>query len=154
MTALSAELEAALTDLAQVLAATRDQWWLIGSVAVLLHGADPGRIADIDVILSELDARSLFPDLGLPTRPGPTHHQFASKLFGTWYGSGLPVELMAGLHQNIAGAWHPVMPNSRVEVTGEGWRVFVPDRAELGAILRSFGRPKDLRRLAALDALA
>jgi hypothetical protein len=143
----------ALMQVTEAMANAVDDWWLIGSAAVALHGADPGGIADIDVLLSEADARRILPLLGLPLIEGRPDNRFASQVFARWPRPPLAVEFMAGLSQRIEGEWRPVVPRSRVEVAGATWRVFVPDRDELGAILRSFGRPKDLRRLAALEAL-
>ena len=135
------------------MASANEEWWLIGSAAVALHGAHPESIADVDVLLSEADAEAILPRLGLPVAPGIPNNKFASAIFGTWKGAVLPVEMMAGLRQNIDGTWHPVRPYSRVGKCGEGWRVFVPDRYDLAGILRNFGRPKDLARLADLKAL-
>ncbi len=149
---LGRELEETLAALSDVMASAQEDWWLIGSAAVALHGADPGGIADVDVLLAKADAEAILPRLGLPAVAGPAHHQFASAIFGTWRGTVLPVELMPGLRQCIDGTWHPVQPLTRIEKCGETWRVYVPDREELAAILRSFGRPKDLARLAALTA--
>ena len=154
MTFTGCEVEATLARLTVAMAEARDHWWLIGSAAVALHGADPGRIADIDVLLSEADARRILPALGLPVAPGRPDDRFASQVFASWRGAPLAVEFMAGLSQRVGGEWQSVLPKSRVEFAGQGWRAFVPDRDELKAILRSFGRPKDLRRLAALEALA
>ena len=135
------------------MASANEDWWLIGSAAVALHGADPGSIADVDVLLSEADAEAILPRLGLPVAPGASDNKFASTIFGTWKGAVLPVEMMAGLRQSIDDTWHPIRPYSRVEKCGQGWRVFVPERDDLAGILRSFGRSKDLARLAALKAL-
>lgn len=153
MTEVGRDVEATLVCLTEAMAEARDDWWLIGSAAVALHGAEPGGIADIDVILSERDARAILPELGLEVRAGQADHQFVSRIFATWRHPPLAVELMAGLQQCIDGISAPVQPQTRTEIAGDGWRVFVPSRAELAAILRSFGRPKDLRRLAALGAL-
>jgi hypothetical protein len=135
------------------MADARDDWWLIGSGAVALHGADPGTIADVDVLLSEADARRLITIHAIPFTPGIADEMFVSQLFATLSEAPLAVEFMAGLHRSDGGAWRPVRPRTRVAIEGGGWRVFVPARAELAEILRSFGRPKDLLRLAALEAL-
>lgn len=135
------------------MADARDDWWLIGSAAVALHGADPGIIADVDVVLSEADARRIFTFQGIPSAPGIADERFVSRLFATWTETPLPVEFMAGLHRSAGGVWQPVRPRTRVAVERDGWRVFVPARTELAEILCSFGRPKDLRRLAALEKL-
>ncbi|MCR2833349.1 hypothetical protein NSO95_05285 [Qipengyuania sp. RS5-5] len=135
------------------MADARDDWWLIGSAAVALHGADPGTIADVDVVLSEADARHIFTLQGIPSAPGIADERFVSKIFATWSDAPLRVEFMAGLHRSEGGVWQPVRPRTRVAVERDGWRVFVPARTELAEILRSFGRPKDQLRLAALEAL-
>lgn len=54
---------------------------------------------------------------------------------------------MADLELCTADGWQPVRPLTRVARGG----VFVPDREELRAILRAFGREKDLARAALLD---
>ncbi len=135
------------------MADAHDDWWLIGSAAVALHGADPGTMADVDVVLSEADARRIFTLQDIASAPGIADERFVSRLFATWTEPPLPVEFMAGLHRSQGGVWQPVRPRTRVAVERDGWRVFVPARTELAEILRSFGRPKDLRRLAALEAL-
>lgn len=153
MTALGPAVDATLACLTRAMAQARDDWWLIGSAAVAFHEADPGGIADIDVLLSEADARRILPTLGLAVTPGQPDDRFASRIFASWHGAPLMVEFMAGLSRLSEGEWQPVLPLSRIELRGGDWRVFAPDRAELAAILRSFGRPKDLLRLAALEAL-
>lgn len=61
---------------------------------------------------------------------------------------------MAGFHLFADGAWQPVCPATRIKVVIGGGVVFVPDRAELIAMLDAFGRRKDLRRAATLARLA
>ncbi len=138
-------LEAGLVRAAEALGQPRDPWWVIGSAAVVLHGAET-EVADIDLLLSERDAQGLLSQPGcmrIRTEPSPL---FRSALFARWDGAGLPIELMAGLEVANAGAWVPVQPQTRVVVQVAGASVHVPDRAELGEILEMFGRPKDLAR--------
>ncbi len=142
--------EAALLRLTAIMANARNDWWVIGSAAVALHRADAGRVADIDVLVSESDAAHILPSHGVPVAAGVADARFVSTLFATYTDAPLPIEFMAGLHRRSGRAWEAVQPLTRCTVAGNGWTVFVPERAELITILRSFGRPKDLRRAAAL----
>jgi hypothetical protein len=45
-----------LARVADALAGARHPWWIIGSAAVALHGADV-TVGDVDVLLGEEDAR-------------------------------------------------------------------------------------------------
>lgn len=133
----------------------REPWWIIGSAAVALHGADPGHVADVDVLLSPADARRILPTIGVELQQGSAHAAFRSSIFGTWSGTtSLPVEFMADFHRRSGEAWLPVQPATRRYIDVDGVVAFVPERAELQAILAAFGRPKDLERAKSLAALA
>lgn len=111
-----------------------------------LHGSDPGGIADIDVLLSERDAETLLEPRGIlpeTLAPDPLFH---SRWFARWEGTPVPVEFMAGFSLMEAGEWVPIWPKTR-EAKGA---LFVPSRDELKALLKRFGRGKDLQRAAAL----
>ena len=72
---------------------------------------------------------------------------FRSSVFGTWSAPPLPVEIMGDLSLATPAGWRPVRPETREAVAVEGQRLFVPAAGELIALLRSFGRPKDLARI-------
>lgn len=129
-----------------LLADAQDDWWLIGSAAVWLHGSDPGGIADIDVVLSERDAEQLLEPRGILPQTLPPHELFHSRWFARWEGTPVPVEFMAGFSIMEDGEWKPVLPASREGKNG----LFVPSREELKSLLHRFGRGKDLQRAAAL----
>jgi hypothetical protein len=139
-----------LDGLAQLKALLRDAeqpWWIIGSVAVALHGRDPGPIRDVDVVLGHADAARLLSRLDLPNLAASGDALFRSDLFARWTEPSVEVELMAGLQVKTGRRWKPLVIRSREEVA-DG--LFVPSREELRAILRSFGREKDLQRAATL----
>lgn len=128
------------------MADARDDWWIIGSAAVALHGRDPGGIADIDVLLSEADATALLEPRGiLPQQPSGTD-LFRSRFFAHWDGTPLPTEFMAGFELCEGGKWTPIWPRTREAVDVDGAALFVPSREELKDILVRFGRGKDLAR--------
>ncbi|MEH3100784.1 hypothetical protein [Sphingomonas adhaesiva] len=140
-------LDDALRAVAAAMATARDPWWVIGSAAVRLHGVETP-VADIDVLTSVADGEAIVAAWRRGVVIGAADHRFRSTPFARLDGAALPIEIMAGLHVHRDGAWRPVLPRSRVVHGGFP----VPDRAELIAILRLFGRPKDMRRAALLGA--
>lgn len=129
------------------MAPARDRWWIIGSAAVALHGADPGSIDDIDIVLGVADAERILPSLGVAPAAGGSDGQFRSAIYNRWTKPPHPAEYMAGFELCEDGRWSPVTFATRVEVRPG---IFVPSRDELHALLLRFGRPKDLRRAASL----
>ncbi|GAA3708237.1 hypothetical protein GCM10022268_16970 [Sphingomonas cynarae] len=142
-------MRATLAMVAQALADTRQPWWIIGSAAVALHGAVV-TVADVDVLLYEDDARTILSALGIVAAAGEGTALFRSAVFGQWTVPPLTVEFMAGFRFHAADGWQAVAPATREQVTVEGHALFVPERAELAAMLRGFGRDKDLVRVKAL----
>jgi hypothetical protein len=60
---------------------------------------------------------------------------------------------MADFHRRSRDAWLPVRPVTRQAIEVEAVVVFVPERAELQAMLAAFGRPKDVERARSLAAV-
>ena len=139
--------------LSTAMASARNRWWIIGSAAVALHGADAGEVRDVDVLLSRRDAAALCTAEGIAIRPASPHPLFRSALFARWTATPLTVELMAAFDVATADGWRREAPVSRVCIETTAGPIYVPDCAELVAILRRFGRPKDIVRAAALAAL-
>lgn len=146
-------LSATLNAIGNLMADAHDPWWIIGSAAVALLGADPGHVADVDVLLSVADARRILPAIGIELRSGSAHAAFRSSIFGIWTEPALPVEFMADFHRRSGEAWLPVLPATRQSIVIEGVGVFVPERMELQAMLTAFGRPKDMQRARSLAAV-
>lgn len=141
-------LASALAAVAAEMERAVDPWWVIGSAAVALHGADT-IAADIDLLVSVCDAMMLIERLRLSAERPDAHPVFRSRIFARWHRSDRDVEIMAGLAICDDGRWHPLAPVTRLSMKG----IFVPDRAELAAILSRFGRPKDIERRRLLAAL-
>ena len=146
------DLRQSLAMTAAAVARASDPWWIIGSAAVTLHGAHVPDIKDVDVLMTASDAERVLRDLGLPSRPPTSSRMFRSSVFGTWSAPPLPVEIMGDLNLATPAGWHPVRPDTRQAVTVDGYQLFVPAAGELIALLRSFGRPKDLVRVRLLEA--
>ncbi len=106
---VSPPLSASLNVVGNLMVEARDPWWIIASAAVALHGADPGHVADVDVLLSITDAQRILPTIGIQLRQGSEHAAFRSTIFGTWSGATpLPVEFMADFHRQSGETWLPV----------------------------------------------
>ncbi len=147
---LSDPLVASLKAVAAVMDGARNPWWVIGSAAVALHGADAGPVADVDVLLSIDEAERLLPALGIAVRRGSAHPDFRSRIFGHWTGAPLPIEFMAGFCHRSGAVWREVWLATREPIGIDDVTVFVPGLTELRRLLKDFGRPKDLARAAAL----
>jgi len=132
--------------LAATAADASDDWWIIGSAAVALHGAEVHAVRDVDLLMSADDAERFLRRVGGQPRAGKPSTQFRSDVFGTWVGPPRPIEVMGGFSLATAGGWCPVLPKTReAKIVGD-CVLFVPSIAELKAMLLSFGRPKDLER--------
>ncbi len=139
-------LKRALAMAAEAMAVAGDDWWIIGSAAVALHGARSVAARDVDVLLSVADARRILPGLGVPLTPGVADNRFRSDYYCKWAAPPIPVDFMAGFH--VYGV--ALVPATRLAISG----VFVPSRVELLAMLRHFGRDKDLARARLLDSIS
>lgn len=117
----------------------------------MLHGADAGDVHDVDVLIDRADAAAVLAAAGVAPLAMPPDPLFRSDIFAVWQGADVPVEIMAGFA--IAGpqGWWPVRPATREVMVVRDATLFVPSRSELMALLRRMGRPKDLRRAAALE---
>ena len=127
---------------------------MISSAAAALHGAETGAVRDVDLLMSVADGARLLERLGLPPALGPEDARFRSEVFGVWRSPPLPVEVMAGFRIATPAGWAEVVPETREAIGLDGSMIYVPSAAELARLFRRFGRPKDLARAEALDALS
>ncbi len=144
------DLESTLVALQPALASAQHPWWVLGSAAVALISGKADVIRDVDVLFDPRDAEAILRRLGLVPLSVAADDQFKSAVFAKWNGAALPVELFAGFCLREGGTWSEYVPQSRVAVTLGEAAAFVPERAELLALLHRFGRPKDLARAALL----
>lgn len=148
---LPSPLAAALGDIADASWIFAAPWWIIGSAAARLVGAEVRDIADVDLLISPEDAGrldALWSARPRAAAPDPSG-QFRSAHFRRYLGAPLPIEAVAGFELRDAGAWEAVSLTTRLAVG----RVFVPSRAEQIALLERMNRTKDRPRIAALKAL-
>ena len=127
----------------------RDEWWIIGSAAAALAGADIADVRDVDLLLSEGDATALLARwTHAANAPPDRSDRFRSAVFARFGHGPLAIEAFGGFEMRVRGAWRPVTPLTRV---ARG-TVFTPSIAEQIALLEAMGRDKDSIRIEALRA--
>lgn len=129
-----------------------DDWWLIGSAAMVLAGFDDVEPEDVDILASSATVLRFLERWGIEPgeqRPGEKFRSFPYRRIR------LPgctdIEVMGDLEVLSDGIWRHVLPRTRRRVLFDGVALFVPEAAEQAEIMRLFGRPKDLSRVEVLE---
>lgn len=151
---INPQLEATLDVVARDCANLSDPWWVFGSAGMALVGVSGLTPPDVDLIVSPRDALALialWDARRLAAAPSPL---FRSEIFAKAEQFQPPIEIMAGFEAFSQSVWAPVVPATRERIDWKGGAVFTPSAAEQAQIARRFGRPKDLARVALLEALA
>jgi hypothetical protein len=131
----------------------RDDWWIIGSAAMILHGAASISAADVDLMTPARHANIILSSCGIaPGRDGGRDHA-RSVVFGQITDTALPIDVMGDLHLRSGDGWQLLLPKTRQAVHLPFGPVFIPDLPELIDITRRLGRPKDLERVLVLEAM-
>jgi hypothetical protein len=130
-----------------------DDWWLIGSAALVLHGVELASVGDVDLLTTPAAARRLAQRWGCALNPPASSGLFRSAVYFQRTETPLPVDVMAGFQVNSGGAWRPIWPKTRVAISRLGGTFYTPSRAELLDLLLLFDRPKDRERATLLRAL-
>jgi len=135
-----------LAMIAQAAVDSADDWWIIGSAAIVLHGRSVAHVKDVDLLMSAADAAAFLERVGVPVRAGPADARFRSLVFGLWREPPIPIEVMGGFSVANDGGWREVALATREPVSVAGASIFVPSAEELVRLLHTFGRPKDFER--------
>lgn len=144
--AITQPLAQTLAMIAQAVSDAMDDWWLIGSAAVVLQGGDVRDVRDADLMMSARDADAFLARVGGRRGGATPSRQFQSDVFGMWSKPPLPVEIFGGFRLFRDGEWRAVAFATRERRTVSGAEVYVPSAEELVRLLHAFGRPKDLER--------
>ncbi len=147
---IGGDLSACLRMITNAAPVFQDDWFLIGSAAAHVAGADVGVISDIDLLLTERDITALDQHWRERKRlPPGESDQFQSKIFHR-FEAPLPIEAMAGFElKTPADEWLSIWPNTRVQFG----QVFAPSITEQIEIMALMNRDKDRNRITALKSL-
>jgi hypothetical protein len=138
-----------LKEIAGAASALKDEWWILGSAAAALSGADILEVRDVDLLLSERDARDLLARWSeRRTEEVAASDQFRSTVFARFVDAPLPIDVFGEFEMRVRGDWRRIEPLTR-ERRGD---VFTPSIAEQIALLEAMDRDKDKARIAALKA--
>ena len=128
-------------------------WWLIGSTAARLSGADLVP-EDIDVFGPAAAMTAIVNHFGGASLSGTPGERFRSQPFcRLTVADGLPIEVMGDLEVKSEGIWQKLHIESRVAVATPAGTVYVPSLDEQIAIFELFGRDKDLAKAAVLHRM-
>lgn len=145
---MSEELLAALREIAAAAPAGRDDWWIIGSAALVLAGVENIEPADVDLLGSSATIGGFLSAWGVASPEPKPGQRFRSKHYQRIdRPAALPIETMGDLEVMSDGGWKAVWPQTRLAVDIGNATVFIPTLVEQLAILRLFGREKDLAKL-------
>ena len=137
-----------LAVISKAAASFDDEWWVIGGAAAALAGADIADIGDVDLLLSEGDARRLLAAWPAAPASAPPSDRFRSAVFRRFDHAPLAIEAFGGFEMKVRGRWRAILPLTREAISG----VFTPSVAEQIALLEIMARDKDRRRIDALRA--
>lgn len=149
---LSPALRQGLLRLFELIPATCDPWWIIGSTAMVLAGIRGVVPDDIDVISTSRTITQIAQNAGIEIPVQKLHPTFQSHPYMRIpVDSGIDIELMADLKLRRESQWAPLDIKSRVALSIEGHTAFIPSLTEQQMILEMFGRPKDLVKIQLID---
>jgi hypothetical protein len=137
-------LEPTLAQISRIAPRLQDDWWIIGSAAIALAGVAV-EVPDVDLLLSERDARMLLTDWASPKVATEGQERFRS-VYGAHTGTPIPIEIMGRLEVNVEAQWVPVAPTTRERIELPHGAVYIPDASDQLALLLMFRRPQDLVR--------
>lgn len=142
-------LASAVAAVAQAAPDDADDWWIIGSTAMVLCGVEGVEPDDVDILGSGRTLERFLGRWGVEADESRHGAQFRSHPYQRVILDGCtPIEVMGDLLVLSDGAWLPVVPASRLPVGDAGAKVYVPTLEDQSEILKRFGRPKDLAKAA------
>ena len=143
---MNINLQIAIESVASIIPPEADDWWIIGSAAMVLSGVET-EARDVDIFGSKATISATVEALVLDPLPPSNDPLFRSTVFARHQpADAVPIEFMGGFEVSVRGAWRPFEIHSRRRIDTALGPVFVPELDEQIAILEMFGRDKDLRR--------
>jgi len=125
--------------------AGRDDWWIIGSAAMVLAGVPDVEPDDVDILCSRGTAHAFATGWDAIAIDGQLNERFRSEPYlRTFIPGCLTIEVMAGLEVNTDGAWRKASLGSRLPVEVNGTVLHIASLEDQIALFQLFGRDKDL----------
>jgi hypothetical protein len=125
-----------------------NDYFIIGSCALLLSGLPISTITDLDLLMSSADADKLKHKWSHRIRKNfspENQHLFHSNFARFDFGE-LDVEVMGDLEVNKNNLWQRVSVERVMEISIEGMKIKIPTLQEQKRIFMLFGREKDVAK--------
>lgn len=142
-----------LHEISDDLAGLDHPWRLIGSAALMVAGVDWPSCQDVDILTTTVGAQALEARWTTCRNTGfqlDDEAPFRSR-FSTYDFSHGRVEVMGDLMVRGPYGWAPLDPGPVVHHVFAGREWPAPNLEDQVRILKTFGRPKDLEKVAAID---
>jgi len=126
-----------------------DDYFLIGSSALILSGVDLTSETDIDILTSSKNAEILKVKWGTKLRENyqPADSSLFRSNFARFDFGSMDIEVMGGLLVKKGDSWNPVIIKDYLLLEDNGLSIKIPTLEEQKRILEFFGRDKDKEKL-------
>jgi hypothetical protein len=130
-----------------------NDYFIIGSCAMLLSGLSIPNITDLDLLVSSADADKLKRQWAnrLRNNFNPENGQLFRSKFARFDFGELDVEVMGDLEVNKNNQWQPVLVEQVMGISIEGMKIKTPTLQEQRRIFLLFGREKDLAKAKVIE---
>lgn len=131
----------------------KDDFFVIGSSALVVSGIELENVADIDLLTSMSDANLLKEKWAakLLNDYTPEHAELFRSNFGRFNFGSVEVEVMGNLQLYRGNHWVPLVVHNFQNVDVNGFKLKVPTLREQYRIFKFFGRLKDLKKAEMLE---
>lgn len=141
-------LDSAFAAIAGAAPGDADDWWIIGSAAMVLCGVGGIEPEDVDILGSRTTIERFLRRWGVEAgQPAPSARFRSYPYMRVQLPGCTPIETMGDLDVLHAGEWKRLSPKTRMAVRAGGGLLHVPALEEQAQILKLFGREKDLAKL-------
>lgn len=130
-----------------------DDYFLIGSGALVMSGVPLEEVADIDLLTTQKSAGILRKKWADKIMEGfrPSHADLFRSDFTRYDFGEIQVEVMGNLQINKGSHWVPLVVHRFQFINISGCKIKLPTLKEQFRIFKFFGRPKDLKKAALIQ---
>jgi hypothetical protein len=145
---------AALNEAYPSLKNLRDDYFIIGSSALILSGITFETVHDIDILLTNRDA--LYLEMEWKHRKinyMPQCNDLFRSRFSRFHFSEMPIETMGNLEVNKNGIWTPQKVENYTTIALNDIQIKIPTKEEQIKIFRFWGREKDWGKVKLIEKM-
>ena len=144
-----------LTEITSALSQLEDEFFVIGSAALLLSNIEIGETQDIDILTSTKDSnklQQLYKNI-LEEQPTTKEDNLFKSNFARLKHPIMDIEIMGDLKVLNNGIWLPVEIKEYQEININKVTIKIPTLKEQIKLLKLFGREKDLKKIKEIETI-